>query len=1820
MAAGQRLRRSLAEVQVKTESTYRSIRQPGNHHEIRLALRLISGNLHSLSLLSEDFAGTDDDATSACPNYTLFEALSDTLDDLNSVRSGASGSSEPGSEPIPRPELTSEFLQIQAQLTSAVRASSWEALLVILARTKPQTHRLGPANGLTLETPETTPDECLSLLLSTKFGYKLDDCYSHLINVAKRDVTHPEYAACAKLLPDVARSHHHSIEKKLRLLFYPRKSANFLQWLLEYARQEWPGHFNPKAGALSMSPLLRLMSTVSDASVSTLHIAAALHLPQLCKDLILLEKQDVNQQGSLGTPLYCALLGPTSLFARSDDPAQLLADRCPSSCEEPTINVLLDAGASCTVTSAGPKHDEEFSLATLAFLTCQSINAPEAMMRILRSSVSLDKRFVQLFHGKDSLLQYWPSPLPPPTRSFLAPVLPEILDRAVPQYDSYNDTSLLATGIYNVLDCFDLAGCSSGRGSWPLGVSDMIYADLVREAIQDSEIAVIRRLILDPRWDPNASMEHPSRRTLISSSDSDATSPKPRRTYTILHYAVEADEADLVSLILDSGEDVDVHVRNQHEQTPLMLSESPEVLELLLNHGARTTDTDEDGRNIWHFAAANSDIDLIDVLHKHDEHKDQNLKGLMKNGQAPIAQAVIYPLKLMKRQRNSNLKDPVGALHMLGVCAPNIAYLQSPTPLLFLAVEWGSDELVRKLIDFGSNPFEVDNEGRNVLHYLNAGAREPLVKTLLDLQAVPILTNEGLSPAETIFSAFNDPEFCDRDSDQPFNHLANSRPLDVAAYTHLLTDNVLNSRNNEGAGLWERFAIRVLGTWASKWPSESNAWVSLQNAVQCLIKKKALVKYEEETDECGLIPVLSGWMKKNMNYERHPRYLEEILSSILQASTKAESFKESSAAVQCLKLAVQQEHAEFVAKLLDLGVSVHARCENVSALEAACMPHSTCQPSIFDKLVEHADSSKLNEVNNFGIGLLYRLLDHRVSHHKHKLSAVVRKGCDPNTKTPNGVPMVVAYIEERQTEASLILLEAGADPAASSKSGLDAALAAASRGDLLVLNRIKSISNSFDWSKSCFHDFCRVDMAGDPGITTKEGCNALHLAASNGHAEVLRFYLQVLDLDVESQTADGWRPIHFAAAYHAGDGSCVRVLLEHGADPTATLPSRKHWNPLTLALVAGCGTVRPLLELGPEVVNRMNLPTAFVAALQSGNKELIELFRPFVNEMVITPDGRKANTSVVGAVLELCIEEGNAELATRALKMVEPETVNSIRMSCGKCSPIVLAAARGQFTLGELFLDYGMTNWNLVDRCLRHFTISPDLLYPCSALHIALMRPSHLPSPDMEGFIVSLLGAIDWTRHELSPLHCAAVSGVPDRIRLIADWIRRSPEHHSRLLHGIQLWPLSTANENAGACDFSSSFPENSISAASETTVNAILRHYVNQYVASPDLRPMFHLGRTPLLMSMEETSSGTAVNVEMVEVLLELGADVNKTDLEVLDTPLHEAARANFLDGARLLLSRGANPNLRNSRSFTPLTLAVEQGHLEMAGLLVEHGADIHVCDADGMSLLNTCGEESKYPEMFIWLLNLGLDPYKLDKAGYTPIHDIILNDAFPNLAFNYGFDFSRIRDIRKGFLSLVIEFNNRKANSILLRLFKRLPWENAVELANSTPKAFVSPLCNAVIREELDCIPTLIQHGADIDAEGSAEGSALMVACAKRNLEAVKALLRYGASISYQTTIDGAPVFRSALEYAKPFPCIVRWLLLDRYTRLRSIASSSQSTGEMKIKPWSGGQVVGYKLTGIGINTGRRFGETGLEYLRRQDLIRQGLRGQTVQVVALG
>jgi ankyrin repeat protein len=80
---------------------------------------------------------------------------------------------------------------------------------------------------------------------------------------------------------------------------------------------------------------------------------------------------------------------------------------------------------------------------------------------------------------------------------------------------------------------------------------------------------------------------------------------------------------------------------------------------------------------------------------------------------------------------------------------------------------------------------------------------------------------------------------------------------------------------------------------------------------------------------------------------------------------------------------------------------------------------------------------------------------------------------------------------------------------------------------------------------------------------------------------------------------------------------------------------------------------------------------------------------------------------------------------------------------------------------------------------------------------------------------------------------------------------------------------------------------------------------------------------------------------IQIAELLIVNGADVNAYEIFEGDTPLHKAAWNNDLDMARLLLRYGANVNsrCRDLSSDTPLHCAKNKGNREMMRLLESYG-----------------------------------------------------------------------------------------------------------------------------------------------------------------------------------------------------------------------------------------------------------------------------------------
>lgn len=97
----------------------------------------------------------------------------------------------------------------------------------------------------------------------------------------------------------------------------------------------------------------------------------------------------------------------------------------------------------------------------------------------------------------------------------------------------------------------------------------------------------------------------------------------------------------------------------------------------------------------------------------------------------------------------------------------------------------------------------------------------------------------------------------------------------------------------------------------------------------------------------------------------------------------------------------------------------------------------------------------------------------------------------------------------------------------------------------------------------------------------------------------------------------------------------------------------------------------------------------------------------------------------------------------------------------------------------------------------------------------------------------------------------------------------------------------------------------------------------------------------------------------QIVEILLNAGADVNAKDYWNGHTPLMLAIQNGNKDIVQMLLSAKADPNLKNNYNNTALRYATEAGNKDIVQILLEFGADASEkmsCDNTALSIAIQC------------------------------------------------------------------------------------------------------------------------------------------------------------------------------------------------------------------------------------------------------------------------
>jgi ankyrin repeat protein len=206
-------------------------------------------------------------------------------------------------------------------------------------------------------------------------------------------------------------------------------------------------------------------------------------------------------------------------------------------------------------------------------------------------------------------------------------------------------------------------------------------------------------------------------------------------------------------------------------------------------------------------------------------------------------------------------------------------------------------------------------------------------------------------------------------------------------------------------------------------------------------------------------------------------------------------------------------------------------------------------------------------------------------------------------------------------------------------------------------------------------------------------------------------------------------------------------------------------------------------------------------------------------------------------------------------------------------------------------------------------------------------------------------------------------------------------------------WLITTRSQDVDVSSYDSSTPLHIASKKGLFMVAEILlAHHANSNARN-------HIDWTPLHFASRFE------HPKLARLLLEHGAVVDsKTWLRV--TPLSLLLDNNGnLEVAQLLLEHGADPNVRSGTGRDSLYRALKNGQLDLVQLLVKHGTDLNTRDVDGQTLLHMSSQRGDR-KVAQELLILDVDIHSRDNRGRTPLQVALEggNDQVVQLLLQYG------------------------------------------------------------------------------------------------------------------------------------------------------------------------------------------------------------------------
>ena len=584
--------------------------------------------------------------------------------------------------------------------------------------------------------------------------------------------------------------------------------------------------------------------------------------------------------------------------------------------------------------------------------------------------------------------------------------------------------------------------------------------------------------------------------------------------------------------------------------------------------------------------------------------------------------------------------------------------------------------------------------------------------------------------------------------------------------------------------------------------------------------------------------------------------------------------------------------------IIDHGANVNATNKNsVTALILACgVGNVEAINALLNAGADHniADTEGHTVIHYAVIG----------SCNKETLQAICDYGADVNAANKDNVTALMIACSRRNVEAINALLNAGADSNISNNMGLtciDHAVAGGCSKETLqtIINHGADVNAINMGSVIALMSIETINVllkaGGDPNIADAQGLTWIHQAVGMGcNIEILQ---TIIDHGADVNATNNYNISPLMTACQTGNAEAINVLFNAGADPSIA-----DFNGVTLihqSVVLGCNkkTLQTIINHGADVnaIENKHL-TALMLACQKGNVNAIN---------VLLKAGADHNVQDITGATLIHHAAVAQDYSQETLQTIINHGVDVNATNNESVTALMTACQQKNVEAIHLLLKAG-ADPNIADTS------------GATSIHHAVVGGC---SKETLQFIIDNGADVNTTNEEnTTALMAACQKGNVEAINTLvnagadpntADTIDATWIHHAFV----------------GCC--------------SKDTLQAVIENGAD--VNATDMN-----STTALMLACQEG------NMEVINVLLNAGADINIVDTKGLTWIHHAVVRGGNKETLQAIINYGANVNATNKENMTALMYACSRGNVETINVLLNAGANPVIADTKGFTCIH--------------------------------------------------------------------------------------------------------------------------------------------------------------------------------------------------------------------------------------------------------------------------